>query len=246
MIDIVHQQLINAGIEEARQKIKDLQNRMPKRKKTATILREVDGILLDLVSLHQITPKVLEIKYYSLPTLLDAIPQMYGAFFKKQRLDFKVIPMASLQISVDQTAFFRIFFNLIYYMAQYADGQAEEGSFIQVEAKPYNEELVAIYIEDNGRYPAGIHDDVFDGPYSKRVLNTIAGVGLGVVKEWMLALRGSIQLVDKLGAGIKCCLLLPIKKSDVIRKQVPANAPAMIGNEVNKHLLKAPEDKYLR
>ncbi len=224
MIDIVQQRLIADGIAEAQRQIKDLQDRV-RRKSANETLEEVKEILRNLMSLNEITPTQMEIKHHNLPKLLQAIPQMYRLLFEKKHIDFRVIAMTSfLQVSVDNNVFFRIFFNLVCYLGQYADSKAEGGSFIQVEAKPYNENLMAIYIEDNGSYPVGTHDNVFDKPYKKRVSNTIAGVGLGVVQEWVMALRGSIQLVDKLGPGIKCLLLLPSQKNEGCNSRI-ANAP---------------------
>ncbi len=224
MIDIVQRRLIADGIAEAQRQIKDLQNRM-RRKKANETLEEVKEMLRNLMSLNEIVPTPMEIKHHHLPKLLQAIPQMYRLLFEKKYIDFRVAWMPSyLQVSVDKNVFFRIFFNLVCYMGQYADGKAEGGSFIQVEAKPYNEHLVAMYIEDNGNYPLGIHNDVFDKPYPKRVSHTIAGVGLGVVQEWVMALQGSIQLVDKLGPGIKCLLLLPSQKNEDAKSRT-ANAP---------------------
>ena len=236
MIDIVQQRLIADGIAEAQRQIKDLQDRV-RRKSANETLEEVKEILRNLMSLNEITPTQMEIKHYNLPKLLQTIPQMYRVFFEKKHIDFRVVTKTSyLQVSADKQAFFRIFFNLVCYLGQYADGKAEGGSFIQVEAKSYNEHLVAIYIEDNGSYPVGTYDDVFDKPYKKRVSNTIAGIGLSVVQEWVMALRGSIQLVDKLGPGIKCLLLLPSQKNEVFKSKI-ANAPGFtLASKDMKHI----------
>ena len=246
MIDTVHQQLVADGLSEARQRLMEAKKNRKWSKARGT-LDEIGDILLNLVSLNKITPKPLEIKHYSLPKLLNSIQQMYAAFFRKQGIAFSVQATPELQVAVDEVTFYRIFFNIIYYMGQHIDAEAAESHFIQVEAKPYSDQLVAIYVEDNGAYPANTtQQTVFDTPYDKRVLNTIAGIGLEVVKEWMMALQGSIQLVDKLSQGIKCCLLLPSKKNELPRKRVQANAPNLLENEVNKQLTKVPKDQYLR
>ena len=246
MIDTVHQQLVADGLEEARQRLMEAKKNRKWSKARGT-LDEIGDILLNLVSLNKISPKPLDIKHYSLPKLLASIHQMYKPFFRKQGIAFRIQAAPHLQVAVDDTTFFRIFFNIIYYMGQHIDAEAAENHFIQVEAKPYSDHLVAIYIEDNGAYPANTtHQTIFDQSYDQRVVNTIGGIGLEAVKEWMMALRGSIQLVDKLSQGIKCCLILPSKKNDFSRKRVQANAPNLLENEVNKQLTKVPKDHYLR
>ena len=245
MIDTVHQQLVADGLSEARQRLMEAKKNRKWSKARGT-LDEIGDILLNLVSLNKITPKPLDIKHYSLPKLLTSIHQMYRPFFRKQGIAFRIQAAPHLQVAVDDTTFFRIFFNIIYYMGQHIDVEVKENHFIQVEAKRYDDHLVAIYIEDNGKYPVGVYQTIFDQSYDQRVVNTIGGIGLEAVKEWMTALQGSIQLVDKLSQGIKCCLLLPSKKNELPRKRVQANAPNLLENEVNKQLTKVPKDHYLR
>lgn len=213
MIDTIHKDLIAAGLDEARQKLNDAKQ-TSRWMKVQAALDEIGDILLNLVSLNKIVPTSLEIKHYSLPKLLHFIQQMYAAFFRKQGIAFSVRVAPELQVAVDEVTFYRIFFNIIYYMGQHLDKETKESRFIQVEAKHYDDRLVAIYIEDNGRYPVDAHQTIFDQSYDQRVVNTIGGIGLEVVGEWMTALKGSLQLVDKLSQGIKCCLLIPKKLSE--------------------------------
>ena len=77
-------------------------------------------------------------------------------------------------------------------MGQHLDTKIKENHFIQIEAKRYDDHLGAIYIEDNRKYPVGIHQTIFDQSYDQRVVNIIGGIGLQVVKEWMMTLQGSI------------------------------------------------------
>lgn len=222
MIEIVQKSLLEEGISEAMAKIKAIKSRV-RRKNTRETLDDIQDILLDLKSLQKIEGKSLETKHYSLKELLNAIGQMYAPFFKQQGIDFQGYS-TNLQVTVDRLVFIRIFFNVIYYMAQHIDVKAKVTPYIKVGGHSYKNDLIAIYVEDNGCYTPDAHQDVFDKPYSKKVRDTIAGTGLGVVKEWMMAIKGSIQVVDKLGPGIKCCLLLPGKKNDFLREHIPAYA----------------------
>jgi len=207
MIDTIQRSLMTEGIIQVRTQLKEL-GKKQKRKNVRVVLEAVDEILLNILSLNQAPSTSLEIKNYHLRELLTNISQMYAPFFRKKQIDFS-IGAAALQIAVDRTLFDRIFFNMIYYMARHMDMESENSRFIRVEASAYNEELVAIYVEDNGCYPSLDKSQIEGKTYEKKVCNVMAGIGLGAVKEWLTALKGSFQVVDKLGPGIKCCLLIP-------------------------------------
>ncbi|HAS44303.1 MAG TPA: sensor histidine kinase [Microscillaceae bacterium] len=229
IIDTVQQRLIREGLMKARQTLLNLRYKLGEHRKNATLREatfEIEDILENIGNLNVIAATPLETKQFSLRDLVLSIGQMYKPYFRKHHIEFRP-QIENILVQVDKMTFFHIFFNLIHYMGDFVDKKSRTTSFISVEAKPYNEELVAIYIEDNGRYPVDVHQgkQPFDTSYNKRVLDTIAGVGSGVVKEWVIAIKGSIQLVDKLSQGIKCCLLLPGKKNDFLREQAGAQVP---------------------
>lgn len=216
MIDTVQQKLIQEGLQRARQTLFNLRQRLGTHQKNEAFREatyQLEDILENIGNLNVISANSLEIAQFSLRDLIISIGQMYKSYFHKHQIEFRP-RVENIQVQLDKMTFFHIFFNLIHYMGRHADNDSKETSFISVEAAPYNAELIAIYIEDNGNYPVDVYQEgqPFDKPYDKRVLDSISGVGLGVVKEWVLAIKGSIQLVNKLSKGIKCCLLLPGKK----------------------------------
>jgi len=224
MIDTIQQKLTLEGVMGALQKLQSLRRYALKLRNTTLHheVMELEDILKNIADVNKAPTTSLEIKQWSLRNLMRDIGQMYAPYFSKHQLEFKTQSVKGILIDADKMAFFHIFFNLIHYMGSYADTNAQ--SFISVEAKPYNEQFIAIYLEDNGKYPASLHQQSpFEKPYKKRVLDTIAGVGLAVVQEWVLAIKGSIQLVDKLSQGMKCCVLLPgtqnafLKEKETIR-----------------------------
>ena len=220
MIDTIQQKLTLEGVMGALQKLHGIRHRAFKFKNSALHqeVMELEDILRNIADVNKASATSLEIRQWSLKELLLDISQMYASFFKKYQIDFKVQSVKGTLIQADKMAFFHIFFNLIYYMGSYADADAQ--SFISVEAKPYNDQFIAIYLEDNGKYLAILHQkSPLENSYNRRVLDNIAGVGLTVVQEWVLAIKGSIQLVDKLSQGLKCCLLLPGKQSAFLREK---------------------------
>ena len=222
MIDTIQQKLTLEGVTGALQKLQGLRRWALKLRNTTLHheVLELEDILKNIADVNKAPTTSLEIKQWSLRDLLRDIGQMYAPYFSKHHIEFKTGSVKGILIDADKMAFFHIFFNLIHYMGGYADVGTHTQSFISVEAKPYNGQFIAIYLEDNGRYPASLHQQSpFEKPYKKRVLDTIAGVGLAVVQEWVLAIKGSIQLVDKLSQGMKCCVLLPGTQNAFLREK---------------------------
>jgi len=53
------------------------------------------------------------------------------------------------------------------------------------------ENILRIYVEDNGQYLMNETTYSLNKSYDSTVLETLAGVGLSLVKEWMMAMKGS-------------------------------------------------------
>lgn len=215
MIDTVQQNLIAEGIANVKEHLRKIRQRITStrgwnnKKRKAELWQEasaIEDILDNIGELSKVMTKSLEVEKLNLSALVEDIRQMYAPFLEKHSISFHYQITPQLLVKVDQMTFFHIFFNLIHYMGRHANTEAQ--SFISIEAKPYDNGLVAIYIEDNGNYPTATSPS-FDKSYGSKVLDTLAGVGLGVVKEWATAINGSIQMIDKLSPGIKCCLLVP-------------------------------------
>lgn len=211
MIDTIQKKLIKRGVADARQRLQKIRQKTMKIHKTDLYLETVavENILRSVEDLNGVeATKTLRIEQLNLQELVENVGQMYTPFLKKHHMDFRSYVTTDLWIKVDKMSFFHIFFNLIYYMVGHVRAD-EQNRFISIEAKAYNEKLIAIYLEDNGVYLSEETAQALSKSYDSTVLETLAGVGLSLVKEWVAALKGSIQLIDKPGPGMKCCLLLP-------------------------------------
>lgn len=207
MIDTIQQQLINEGIQSARQMVQRMKQGIMKLVNTELIqqLVKLEDTLNSIDDINNISAKALQIEQFSLKELLDAAYQMYHLYFRRHEISFSSY-VTNLQVKVDKASFFRMFFNLVHYMGQHI--HPEEDSFIAIEAAAYNTQTIALYIEDNGVYPT-TETDIFDPSFKHRMVGAISGVGLSAIRQWAESVQGSIHVVDKVGQGLKLCLLLP-------------------------------------
>lgn len=224
MIDTVHQKLVSDGVREALQQLGSIQQKILPLN-DADLHQQAEALEVTLRSIADVNKKPissLNIKFWRLRNLTDDLRQMYTSYFIKHKIEFKTQGIEDVLVNTDKMTFFHICFNLIYYMGTYVDVTPNIRSFISLEAKVYNEEFIVIYIEDNGKYPPAVRQKTsFDKPsYSQKVLDSIAGVGLAIVKEWVIALKGSIQMVDKLNQGMKFCLVIPGKQNTLVNEKL--------------------------
>lgn len=198
MIDTIQQALITEWVADALQRLRNIQQKTFETKRLEDILQRI-------WELNKTPVQKVKIERLDFKLFIEGIDQVCTTYLNRQGICFKNYVSDSLWVKTNRIILFHILFRLIFYMGKHAC-TLEDERFISIEARVYNEKLVAIYLEDNGIHPRNArytlpHQTI----YSSQVLE---GIGLTTIQRWSKVIRGSFQLIDKPSQGIKCCLIL--------------------------------------
>ncbi len=156
---------------------------------------------------------------------LDELMQFHYNFFSYQTkgkgLDFQLNNQVNRLIYTDKYKLDGILMNLIKNAIKFTDkGKIEIGSFLK-------DDYVHIYVSDTGRgIPVDKHKIIFDRFIQADIDLSRgyegSGIGLSIVKSYVEALNGSIELESEVGKGSKFTVALPYR---------PAQKPSKIDIE---------------